>query len=151
MKMARASEADLNMAMELSSALDLLGQRFLPAMPESIERLSEDDEYERFDRDDDEQCGRAMRHLLDVADRASLMRVVWGAVVMLDPRNELTNPASDVIEEHPRFSKELKQSEALQAAATYALEVMNGNRGKQARLRAIQRLQEAIGAKGGAA
>lgn len=99
--MAKASEADLNMAMELCGALDLLGQRFLPCMPEAIEQLRDDDERENFDRDDDAQCGRALRHLLDVANRASLMRVVWGCAVMLDPRNKCVDPNADVIEHHP--------------------------------------------------
>lgn len=101
MKMAKASEADINMAMELCGAFDLLGQRFLPCMPEAIEQLGDDDESEPFDRDDDAQCGRALRHLLDIADRASLMRVVWGCAVMLDPRNELIDPGADTIEHHP--------------------------------------------------
>ena len=101
MKMAKASEADLNMAMELVSALDVLGQRWAPCMPEAIEKLGADDESERFDRHDDEQCGRAMRHLLELANRASLGRVIWGAVVMLDPANKMVDPDADTLEHHP--------------------------------------------------
>jgi hypothetical protein len=101
MKMAKASEADTQMAMDLVNALDLLGQRWAPCMPEAIEKLGDDDESERFDRHDDEQCGRAMRHLLELTDRASLGRVIWGAVVMLDPRNKLIDPDADTIEHHP--------------------------------------------------
>lgn len=101
MKIAKASKADLNMAMDLSNALDLLGQRWVPCMPEAIERLKDDDESERFDRDDDVQCGRAMRYLLELADRASLMRVVFGAAVMLDPANKCVDPNADTIEHHP--------------------------------------------------
>ena len=101
MKMAKASDADTNMAMELVNALDLLGQRLAPCMPEAIEKLAEDDESEHFDRHDDEQCGRAMRHLLELTDRASLGRVIWGAVVMLDPCNKLVDPDADTIEHHP--------------------------------------------------
>jgi hypothetical protein len=101
MKMAKASEADINMAMELCSALDVLGQRWVPCMPEAIEQLQDDDESEPFDRDDDSQCGRAMRHLLALADRASLSRVVFGCAVMLDPVNRCVDPNADVIEHHP--------------------------------------------------
>lgn len=101
MKMAKASEADLNMAMELVSALDVLGQRWSPAMPEPIENLQDDDERESFDRDDDAQCGRALRYLLDLTDRASLGRVVWGMTVLLDPRNKMVNPDADTLEHHP--------------------------------------------------
>ena len=111
MKMAKASEADLNMAMELTSALDVLGQRFCPSMPEAIEQLAEDDEREQFDRYDDEQCGRAMRHLLELTDKASLMRVVFGCVVMLDPRNKCVDPAADTIEHHPDVVNNAKNAE----------------------------------------
>lgn len=101
MKMAKASDADTNMAMELVNALDMLGQRWAPCMPEAIEKLGDDDESERFDRHEDEQCGRAMRHLLELTERASLSRVIWGAVVMLDPCNKLVDPDTDTIEHHP--------------------------------------------------
>ena len=98
MKMAKASEADLQMAMDLAGMLDMLGHRHCPSMPTVIARNDGD---ENFDRDDDEQCGRAMRALLETADRGSLFRVVWGAAVMLDPRNKLVDPDADTIEHHP--------------------------------------------------
>jgi hypothetical protein len=101
MKMAKASEADLRMAMDLCSALDLLGQRFIPCMPEAIEQLGPDDEREPFDSDDDAQCGRAMRHLLEIAERGSLMRVVWGMAVLLDPANRMVDSDADTLERHP--------------------------------------------------
>ncbi|NDY93436.1 hypothetical protein [Ideonella livida] len=98
MKMAKASEADLNMAMDLAGMLDNLGHRHCPAMPAVIARNDGDED---FDRDDDEQCGRALRALLETADRGSLFRVVYGAAVMLDPRNKLVDPGADSIEHHP--------------------------------------------------
>lgn len=101
MKMAKASEADINMAIELANALDVLGQRFCPCMPEAIEQLQGDDESEQFDRDDDKQCGRAMRHLLQLTDRASLFRVVFGMAVLLDPENKIVDPDADTLEHHP--------------------------------------------------
>ena len=64
MKMAKASEADLQMAMDLAGMLDMLGHRHCPSMPTVIARNDGD---ENFDRDDDEQCGRAMRALLETA------------------------------------------------------------------------------------
>lgn len=108
MKMSKASEDDLNMAMDLSNALDLLGQRFLPCMPEAIEQLGPDDESERFDRLDDTQCGRALRHLLDIVERGSLFRVVWGMAVLLDPRNQVVHPDLDYLDKHPGPRLELE-------------------------------------------
>lgn len=98
MKMAKASEADTQMAMDLANMLDMLGHRHCPSMPTAIARNDGD---ENFDRDDDDQCGRALRALLETADRGSLFRVVWGAAVMLDPRNKLVDPDADTIEHHP--------------------------------------------------
>ena len=101
MKMAKASNADLEMALALGSALDVLGDRFFPSMPGPIEQLSDGAESERFDRDDDAQCGRALRHLLAIAEGGSLMRVVFGMSVLLDPKNKVVDPDADTLEHHP--------------------------------------------------
>lgn len=112
MKMAKASQADLEMAQELVGALDALGQRWCPTMPPAIERLTDGREHEEFDRLNDEDCGRALRHLLEVAERGSLSRVVWGMVVLLDPRNRCVDPAADTIEHHPDVTAALKARQA---------------------------------------
>lgn len=101
-KIAKASQADLNMAMDLTAMLETLGHRHCPAMPAAIARNDGDED---FDRDDNDQCGRALRALLETANRGSLSRVVWGAAVMLDPRNKLVDPTADTIEHHPERSK----------------------------------------------
>lgn len=108
MKMAKASQADLDMAMDLAAMLDTLGHRHCPAMPTVIARNDGD---EQFDIDDAEQCSRALRALLETADRGSLFRVVWGAVVMLDPRNKLVDPGADTIERHPDGIANAKDAE----------------------------------------
>lgn len=102
MKMAKASEGDLSMAMDLYGALDALGGNW-PSMPSAISDTADnpDEPDTPFDRDDDRQCGTALRHLLDIADRGSLLRVVFGCAVMLDPRNQCVDPDADTIEQHP--------------------------------------------------
>lgn len=100
MKMAKASAADLSMAMDLCGALDALAG--WPAfVPEPVHRLEGEDDAEPFDRHNREQCVRVLGHLLDLAGRASLMRVVWGCAVVLDPRNQCVDPDADTIEHHP--------------------------------------------------
>jgi len=101
MKMAKASEADLNMAMDLSNALENLAGRWGAVMPEAVERLRDGDESEHFDIDKPEQAQRALRHILQLIGNASLMRVVFGCAVMLDPVNRLVDPDADTIEHHP--------------------------------------------------
>jgi hypothetical protein len=101
MKMAKASEADMEMAINLVQAFEALGQRWCPTMPEPIQELRGDSDSEHFDHDDDAQCGRAMRHLLEVANRGSLARVIWGMVVLLDPKNKIVDPKASTLERHP--------------------------------------------------
>ncbi len=100
MKMAKAGTHDLRMAMELSNAIEgMLG--FYPAMPKAVAKDTDEDRTECFDSDDREQCVRALGHLLELAESASLMRVVWGCAVMLDPANKCVDPDADTIEHHP--------------------------------------------------
>lgn len=100
MKMAKASQADLDMAMELCGAIDALTSSW-PTLPAGLCKPADDEPDEAFDCDDDGQCGTVLRYLLAIAERASLLRVVWGAAVMLDPRNKLVDPDADTIEHHP--------------------------------------------------
>lgn len=100
MKMAKASEADLNMAMELCGAIDALTGHW-PTLPTGLCKPRDDEPDEAFDCDDDRQCGTVLRHLLAIAERASLLRVVWGCAVMLDPRNQCVDPDAETIEHHP--------------------------------------------------
>ena len=100
MKMAKASEADLDMAMELCGALDSLTGHW-PTVPTWLCSQEDDADEDRFDCDDDRQCGTVLRHLLAIAERASLMRVVFGMTILLDPRNKIVNPDADTLEHHP--------------------------------------------------
>lgn len=100
MKIARASEADIEMAMELTMALDALTERWSATMPEKIAQPDGADECEYFDSDDGDQCRRIVAYLRELADRASLMRVVFGCAVMLDPRNKCIDPNSATLEHH---------------------------------------------------
>ena len=111
MKVAKASEADLDVAIQLSGALDGLTRRWAASVPEAIQKC-EEGETEFFDRDDSEQCQRVLVHLLDLADRASLSRVVFGCAVMLDPRNKCVDPNADTIEHHPDVVAALRSKTA---------------------------------------
>lgn len=102
MKMAKASEADLEMAMELANALEALSSRWGATMPEKIAKPQrDDDEAEGFSLDDDEQCRRVCEYLILMTRRASLFRVVFGMTVLLDPRNKIVDPHADTLEHHP--------------------------------------------------
>ena len=101
MKMAKASQADLDMAADLCAAFSTLTDRWCPAMPEAIATPREGMDLEHFDADNDAQCARALQHLLAISERGSLFRVVMGMSVLLDPRNHCIDPAADTLEHHP--------------------------------------------------
>lgn len=102
MKIAKASDADLEMAMELASALEALSSCWGATMPEKIAKPQRDeDEAEGFSLANDEHCRRVCEYLIRLTRSASLFRVVWGAAVMLDPANKLVDPNADTIEHHP--------------------------------------------------
>ena len=110
MKMAKASQADLDMAMELTAAIDALTGHW-PTLPAGLCSDDDDSSQDRFDCDDDRQCGTVLRHLLEIAERASLMRVVFGMVVMLDPRNKMVDPDADTLERYPDIIAEQEAHE----------------------------------------
>lgn len=98
MKMAKANQHDLDMAMELMHALDALDDGCMP------KEISQDDEWgerERFDINEREHCRRVVEYLLELNGKASLMRVVGGMVVLLDPANLIVDPNASVLEHHP--------------------------------------------------
>lgn len=98
MKMARASEADIDASLAVNRILDDLLKGYMPAVDEG----EEDDGTTWFDRDDADQCKAVLGKLLDAADKGSLFRVAFGMQVVLDPRNELLDPNADTLEKHPK-------------------------------------------------
>lgn len=58
----------------------------------------------------------AQEALLVAFDRGSLMRVIWGMAVLLDPKNEIVDPDSDVLAAHPKVARMQAEIERLQAA-----------------------------------
>jgi hypothetical protein len=108
MKMARASEADLEAALEVTQILGDLERGYMPASDES-------DDTEFFDEDDPRQCQVALQKIFEVARKGNLFRVVFGMAVVLDPRNELLDPDADTIEKHPKIVEALRAMEASNA------------------------------------
>ena len=124
MKMAKASDADMEMAIELTNALEKLSSQWGALMPEKIEVISGNEESERFDIDDHEQCKRALEYLILLARSASLFRVVFGMTVLLDPRNKIVDPDVDILERHPDFVDIAQTTKAVYLVATG--EITNG-------------------------
>lgn len=95
MKMAKASEADIEMALELSTMLEGFERGNFP-----VDEDAED--YEPFYDDNPEHCRRAMDLIIDKLRAGSLFRVVFGMSVLLDPKNEAVDHSLDYLEHHPK-------------------------------------------------
>lgn len=115
MKMAKASEADISMAMTMANILDDIERGYFPTKLAS-DPESEDTEW--LDTTDREQYGRLIDGLKRVLNLGSIFRVIWGMAVVCDPSNELLDPTSDVLAVHPKLTLALEQrDDAVKTAA----------------------------------
>lgn len=97
MKMAKASERDMEMAKDLCTALESLERGFMP--PDA--RAPDDEDNEDFDSEDSEHCYRALQEVLRLVRRGSIGRVVWGMATLLHPANKVVDQGADTLEDHP--------------------------------------------------
>ncbi|WP_427551872.1 hypothetical protein ACQE3D_24885 (plasmid) [Methylomonas sp. MS20] len=102
MKMAKANPADLDMALELTSALEAISRRDGASLPENIVKSQDDeDEAEPFSVEDSEHCRRVCEYLIHLSRSASLFRVVISMTVLLDPENKVVDPSASTLAHHP--------------------------------------------------
>ncbi|MBW7902989.1 MAG: hypothetical protein H3C26_16020 [Rhodocyclaceae bacterium] len=121
MKMAKATAADLKAAMAVTAILEGLDRQWLPA------GLAEKFGDDRFDIDNPEHLREVARLILVVASTGSIGRVAYGMLALLDPRNEMVDPAADTLEVHPRFERCEQERRRLRAALD---EIAHSNRTK---------------------
>lgn len=113
MKMAKSSDADLSMAMDLANVLDDIERGYFPA------KLSDDPESEEtewIDTNDRKQYAKLVYGLTLLLNKGSISRVIWGMAVVCDPENECIDPDADTIEHHPKRQQLEKQRDELLAA-----------------------------------
>lgn len=112
MKMAKASTADIEMAMELSRFVEDLVDGMCPKQA-CADPASDDIEW--LEDDPDQQHIKIITALQDIARKGSIFRVTFGMSVLIDPRNELVDPDADTLEPHPKIGILADQVEALTA------------------------------------
>lgn len=113
MKMAKASEADISMAMDLANVMDDIERGYFPSKFSD----DEDDGIEWIDTHDREQYQKLIDSLKRLLNQGSISRVIWGMAVVCDPENEAIDPDADTIEHHPkRLQLEKQRDELLDAA-----------------------------------
>lgn len=113
MKMAKASKADIDMAMDLASVLDDIESGYFPL------KLSDDqdsEEAERIDTTDHKQYERLIDSLRRLLNRGSIFRVIFGMAVVCDPSNECIDPDAGTIEHHPKRQQLEEQRDLLLSA-----------------------------------
>lgn len=112
MKMAKASEDDLRMAMDVANVLDDIERGFFPYKLQE----EESEHGERIDTDDRDQYERLIDGLQRLLNQGSIFRVIFGMAVVCDPANECIDPDADSIEHHPKRLIAEQQREELLAA-----------------------------------
>ena len=109
MKMAKASDADIKMALELSTMLESFERGYFPQSDD------DDGDADEFFIDLGSHCQSAMDKILYKLTEGSLFRVVVGMAVLLDPTNEAVDPACDHLEHHPKVRIHDELVEALRS------------------------------------
>lgn len=110
MKMAKASSADLDMAMDVANVLEDLERGYFPTKLQSDED-AESEEVEWIDTNDRQQYERLIFGLKHLLNKGSIGRVIWGMAVICDPSNECIDPDASTIEHHPKRQQLEKQVE----------------------------------------
>lgn len=116
LKMAKASQADIDRAIELCHFLEMIRDG-IPAADavEEFELKGYEDLVQRGDACDDDFVLRAH-------ERGGLFRVVWGMQVLLDPANEVVDPNLPHLELHPKHVQAARELESLCKAKNEAID-----------------------------
>lgn len=91
--------------MEIASIIGALEYGYRPVLV-----FGEDDEDLFLDMDSVDDMRAVVKKLREIAGRGSIFRVVLGMEVALDPRNEVFDPAADVLTLHPKFAALAKEA-----------------------------------------
>lgn len=106
MKMAKATDADLKMAMTLVTYLNDIDRGQMPDALSSDAKL-----IEWLDLDDAEQTKRLLVGIRKLLDQGSISRVVWGMAAVCDPANECIDPDANTLVHHPKRIQMEKDAE----------------------------------------
>jgi len=95
-KMAKATEKDMEAALAMCRALESLESGYLP--DEMTEGQEEPVWY-----DETKHAAQVVEFLIGIQKRASLFRVCFGMTVLLDPENGIVDQGISHLELHPRL------------------------------------------------
>lgn len=110
-RMAKADEADMDVAYRLYHLIDAIDRGYYPSSDEATDQeTSEIPTW--FDSENYDHLQHLHGVIAALADKAtgSLPRVIGAASILLNPKNELIDPNDDCIELHPNLKKALQQA-----------------------------------------
>lgn len=115
MKMAKASQADIDAAIEL--------YQFLQAIGDGRPAADAVDEFGYTGYGDLlERQAPDVEFLVRAHERGGLFRVIWGMHTLLDPANEVVDPNLPHLELHPKHTQAARELEALCKAKNEAID-----------------------------
>lgn len=130
MNIAKASDQDINMALDLCGILESLERGFMPVT--AID--NDNDEDAEFDRDNQDDCRRALNLVIHTLRTGSIGRVIWGMAALVNPESKFLDPEADIIKPHPSLSnRQQRQAEILQWANATFGEATASNTGERIR------------------
>ncbi len=97
MNIAKASERDINMALDLCSILESIERGSMPVSATE----NGDDEDAEFDRDNHDDCRVVLNLIIDTLRAGSIGRVIWGMAALVNPESKLLDPDADILKPHP--------------------------------------------------
>jgi NTP pyrophosphatase (non-canonical NTP hydrolase) len=96
MNIAKASERDINMAIDLGGILESIEKGFMP-----VAAIADDEEDTEFDRDNPDDCQSVLNLIIDKMRTGSIGRVIWGMAALVNPESKLLDPDADILKPHP--------------------------------------------------
>lgn len=113
MHMAKATDADLQAALDVSNILEDISKGYMPILDAKNETDEDVSSDSWFDLHNKEQTNAILERLISLAKRANLFRVSFGMTVLLDPTNKIVDPNSDILRHHPDVISGLNDSRRL--------------------------------------
>jgi len=97
MNIAKASERDINMALDLCGILESIERGFMPVSTTE----NGNDEDAEFVCDNHDDCRVVLNLIIDTLRAGSIGRVIWGMAALVNPESKLLDPDADILKPHP--------------------------------------------------
>ena len=119
MKMAKPSDEDIRLAMDIARIVEDLEQRYRPELV-----FGEDDQELWLDTESIDELQAVVEKIREIAARGSIFRVVLGMAVVTDPKNEVLDPNADTLELHPILLDALRDAKRYRHLRAVAPELL---------------------------